>query len=158
MCLATLPCFILPSSGPDHLCPRATRQSGTEPQSHPTPSASSRQEEAGLALGGAEELKVGVTRAKSSLVVLFSQANGMPQPCKSWASQGTQLKALWRESGPSKSTLVGLGSRFMQLGLVRERQPNKVLGTGHHSHSQLRREELKTRPLVDFLPLGELGS
>lgn len=33
----------------------------------------------------------------------------------------------------------------MQLGLVRERQPSKVLGTGHHSHSQLRREELKQR-------------
>lgn len=66
---------------PDPLClwPRflsqeSFLQSGTKPQSCPTPAASSRQEEDGLALGGAEELKVGATGAESSLIVAFSQA------------------------------------------------------------------------------------
>lgn len=56
------------------LCPWPSRQLGTEPPIRPTPAASSRQEEAGFALGGAEKLKVGATGAQSSLVVLFRQA------------------------------------------------------------------------------------
>lgn len=64
------------------------------PPPFPTPATSSREKEAGFALGGAEELQVGATGTQRGLVVLLGQPQGAPQSGEDGASQGAQLEAL----------------------------------------------------------------
>lgn len=61
------PTFIRPRSS----LPMAIPPAPTPPR--PALAASSRQKEAGFALGGADKLKVGATGAQGSLIVFFSQ-------------------------------------------------------------------------------------